>query len=150
MLCTGIEKIEGTGTSFTLGLGFGWRAEAHALADQGEDAQLCAEKSFALAKIGERWGETVAHRALAITAAKKKLSDWNKVNNHMGESLRLAKEGGTRPEQALNCLHYAELLRDKGDMVQAKKYLNQAIDLFKEINMNSWLEQAKESREGFS
>jgi class 3 adenylate cyclase/tetratricopeptide (TPR) repeat protein len=80
LLRTGIEKIEATGASFTLGLGFGWRAEAHALADQEEEAKLCAEKSFELAKIGERWGETMAYRALAIVAAKKKPIDWDEVN----------------------------------------------------------------------
>jgi hypothetical protein len=146
LLRTGIEKIEGTGASFTLGLGFGWRAEAHALADQEEEAQLCSEKSFDLAKIGERWGETMAHRAIAIAAAKKKSPEWNKVDNHMRESFRLAEERGARPERAINCFRYAELLREKGDMDQAKEHLNQAVDLFTEMNMSGWLEQAKKMK----
>ena len=147
MLRAGIEKIEATGSTFTLGLGYGWRAEAHALTGQKEEAEFCASKAFDLAKIGERWGEVLAYRALAIGGAKKKPTDWNKVDIHMGESLRWAEERGDRPGQAIGCFQYASLLHDKGDLGQAKKYLKQAEDLTKEMNMAWWLEQTKELKE---
>ena len=147
LLRTGTEKIEATGASFTLGLGFGWRAEAHALADQEEEAQLCAKKSFDLAKIGERWGETVAYRALAIVAAKKEPPEWNKVDIHMRESLHLAEERGGKPEKAISCFRYAELLRNKGDMDQAMEYLSHAKALFTKMNMTWWIEQTENLKE---
>lgn len=138
----GIEKIEATGSSFLLGIGFGWWAEAHALMGHKDEAEVCASRSIDLAKIGDRWGEFGAYRALAIAAAKKKPADWNKVDAHMGESIRLAEKRGVRPEQAISCFRYAVLLRDKGDIKQAKDYLTHAVDLFTEMNMTGWLEQA--------
>jgi hypothetical protein len=65
----------------------------------------------------------------------------------MGESLRWAEERGDRPGQAIGCFQYASLLHDKGDLEQAKKYLKQAEDLTKEMNMAWWLEQTKELKE---
>ncbi len=143
----GIEKIEAAGSSFSLGFAFGWLAEALALMGHKEEAKVCANKVFDLVKLGERWGEFSAYRALAIAAAKKKPTDWNKVDAHMGESLRLAEKAGARPEQAVGCFRYAELFRDKGNLKQAKDYLNQAVDLFEEMNMNWWIGQTKELRE---
>jgi tetratricopeptide (TPR) repeat protein len=147
MLRAGIEKIEATGSSFTLGWGFGCLAEAHALTGQKEEAEFCASKSIDLAKIGERWGEGLAYRALAITAAKKKPTDWNTIDAHIRKSIQLAEERGTRPEKAIGYFRYAELLRDKGDVVQARDYLNRASDLFGEMNMKWWIGQTKELRE---
>jgi class 3 adenylate cyclase/tetratricopeptide (TPR) repeat protein len=143
-LRAGTEKIEATGSRFFLGFLFGYRAEAHALAGQEEEAQICAEKSFDSVKIGERLQEIVAHRALAIIAAKKRPPQWDKAEIHMRESLRLAANRGARPEQALSCFRYAELLFDKGDREQARDHLKKAVELFTEMNMTGWLEQVNE------
>lgn len=147
LLRAGIKKIEETGSNFTLGLGFGWRAEAHALAGQDEEAQLCANKAFDLAKIGERWGEVTAYRALAIVASKKTPPDWDKVDFYMRESLRLAEERGSIPEKATIYFRYAEILRNKGDLDQAMDYLTQAEELLSKMNMTWWIEQAEKLRE---
>jgi class 3 adenylate cyclase/tetratricopeptide (TPR) repeat protein len=147
LLRAGIEKIEATGSSFTLGLGYGWRAEAHALADQEEEAQLCAEKSIDLGKIGERWGEVYVYRALAVVAAKKRPPDWDKVDINMKESLRLAEERCSKPEKATGCFRYAELLRGKGDLDRAMDYLIQAKELFSKMNMIWWIEQTEKLEE---
>lgn len=64
----------------------------------------------------------------------------------MGESLRLAEERGARPDLAVNCFRYAELLHDKGDMERATGYLKQATELFREMDMAWWLEQAEKIR----
>jgi tetratricopeptide (TPR) repeat protein len=139
----GIEKEEAAGSNFALGIGYGWRAEAHALADQDQEAQFCINKSFDLAKIGERWGEVFAYRALAITAAKKRPPDWDKVDFNMRKSLRLAEQRGSKVEKATGCFRYAELLSNKGDLDQAKEYLTQAEKLFSKMNMSWWIEQTK-------
>ena len=147
LLRAGIEKIEATGSNFTLGMGYGWLAEAHALADQNEEAYLCAEKSMDLAKIGQGWGEVDAYRALTIVAAKKQPSDWDKVDFNMGKSLQLAMDRHSEPDKAICCFRYAELLRDKGDLDQATGYLIQAKELFSEMNMTWWIERAKKLEE---
>ena len=147
LLRAGIEKEEAAGSNFSLGLGYGWRAEAHALADQDQEAQFCINKSFDLAKIGERWGEVFAYRALAIVAAKKTPPDWDKVDFNMRKSLRLAEQRGSRVEKATGCFRYAELLRNKGDLDQALVYLTQAKKLFIKMNMSWWIEQTKKFEE---
>lgn len=143
----GIEKIEATGSTFSLGLGYAWLAEAHALDGHKEEAEVCVNKVSDSIKLGERWGEVVAYRALAIGAAKEKPTDWNTVDAHIRKSIQLAEERGTRPEKAIGCFRYAELLRDKGDVAQARDYLNRASDLFGEVNMNWWIGQTNELRE---
>ena len=147
LLCAGIEKEEAAGSNFSLGLGYGFRAEAHALTDQYQEAQFCINKSFDLAKIGERWGEVYAYRALAIVAAKKRPPDWDKVDFNMRKSLRLAKQRGSKAEKATGFFRYAELLRNKGDLDQAMKYLTQAEKLFSKMNMIWWIEQTKKLKE---
>jgi predicted ATPase len=143
----GIEKEEAAGSNFALGIGYGWRAEAHALADQDQEAQFCINKSFDLAKIGERWGEVFAYRALAIVAAKKTPPDWDKVDFNMKKSIRLAEQRGSKVEKATGCFRYAELLRDRGNSDQAMEYLTQAEKLFSKMNMSWWIEQTKKIKE---
>lgn len=65
----------------------------------------------------------------------------------MGEGLRLAEERGELPDLALTHFRYAELLQQKGDQAEAREQLDQAIALFREMDMPWWLEQAEELRE---
>ena len=116
------------------------------MAGHEEEAELCAKKVFDLSQFGERWGEVSAYRVLAVVAAEEKPADWNKVDEYMKQSLQWAQERGCRPEQAISCFRYAELLCNKGDLEQTIDYLTQAIDLFTEMNMTWWLEQAKKLR----
>lgn len=143
----GIEKIEASGSSITLGHGFGRQAEVLALARQEEEAQICARKSLELVKIGDRSGGVYAYRSLAIVAAKKKPIDWSEVDTYIKKSIQLGDKKGTIPEKAISCFRYAELLRDKGDINQAMDYLALAIDLFTKMNMTWWIEQTKNLRE---
>ncbi len=143
LLRAGIEKIEAAGSSITLGLGFGRQAEVLALVGQEEEAQICARKSIELAKIGDRQGEVYAYRSLAIVAAKKKPIDWDEVDTYIKKSIQLTDWRGTKPEKAICCFRYADLLCDKGDINQALDYLARAIDLFTKMNMTWWIEQTK-------
>jgi class 3 adenylate cyclase/tetratricopeptide (TPR) repeat protein len=147
LLRAGIEKIEATGSSITLDMGFGRQAEVFALVGQAEEAQICARKSIELAKIGQRRGEVYAYRSLAIAAAKKKPIDWGEVDTYIKKSIQLADKRGTKPEKAISCFRYAELLRNKGDINQAKDYLALAMDLFTKMNMTWWIEQTKNLRQ---
>jgi hypothetical protein len=76
--------------------------------------QICAHKSIEFAKIGQRQGEIYAYRSLAIVAAKKKPIDWGKVDSYIKKSIQLADKRGAKPDKAISCFRYAELLRDKG------------------------------------
>lgn len=142
----GIKKIEAVGSTFTLGLAFGWLAEAHALDGNKEEAEVCANRVFDLIQLGERWGEALAYRALAIVAAKEKPVDWDRVDAQMREGLRLSEKRGARPDLAIGCFHYAELLLNRGDLKPGRDYLEKANGLFSEMEMTWWLEPVKELR----
>ena len=88
----------------------------------------------------------MAHRALAIMEARAKRPSWSKVEQHMETSLRLAKERGGRPDLAITCYRYAELLCEKRDLEQARENLSKATMLFTEMEMTWWREQAEALR----
>ena len=92
------------------------------------------------ARLGELHGAAIAHRALAIAAAAR--SDWKEAEARMGESIRLARECGARPDLAQSHFRYAELLSRKGDWDAAREQFARAIELFREMEMDWWLEQA--------
>lgn len=143
LLRSGIEKVEATGASFTLGLGYGWWADTHALAGHKEETEFCAGKAFDLIQVGERWGEAAAYRALAIIASKEEPPAWDKVDAHMGKSLRVAEERQARPELAVGYFRYAEILHARGDLKTAGEYLARSVNLFSEMGMVWWLKQAE-------
>jgi tetratricopeptide (TPR) repeat protein len=150
LLRDGTEKIETTGSSITLGQGFGRQAEVLALFGQEEEAQICAQKAIEMAKTVDRRGGVYAYRSLAIVAAKNKPINWSEVDTYIKKSIRLADRRGTRPEKAISCFRYAELLRDKGDTNQAMDYLDLAQDLFTNMNMPWWVAQTNNLREQLS
>ena len=65
----------------------------------------------------------------------------------MGEGLRLAKERGALPDLAITHLRYAELLQQKGDLERAWEQLDKATELFRDMEMTWWLEQAGKLRD---
>ena len=61
----------------------------------------------------------------------------------MRESLSLAEERRGRPQFAIGCFRYAELLKQKGDSAQGQEQLGKATALFSDMKMTWWLEQAE-------
>ena len=106
------------------------------------EAETFINKTMALDFPTNR-GRIYVDRALALLSANRLSPGWSQAENHMKESIRLAKKLEFRPDLAQCYLHYAELLRDKGDFDKAKEQLNQATELFTEMKMTWWLEQAK-------
>ena len=78
-----------------------------------------------------------------MIAGRKKPVDWDEVDSCIKKSIRFADKRRTRPEKAISCFRYAELLFDKGDINQAKDYLALAEDLFIRMNMTWWLERTE-------
>ena len=111
-----------------------------------KEANQFAKKSFQEIEHGERWGETIAIRASAMAAALETHPDWNRVEAHMQESLRMAEERGERPQLAIGCFRLAEIMHKKGDLDAAHDQLNQATTLFREMEMTWWAEQAEALR----
>ncbi len=97
---------------------------------------------------GQRTGEAIAHRALALLAAQEKPADWRQVDACMEQSLAVAEECCERPNLAVGRFRYAELLKQKGELDHACEQVNQATALFREMEMTWWLEQAEQLRAG--
>ncbi|MEO5861954.1 MAG: hypothetical protein ABIQ03_05765 [Burkholderiales bacterium] len=74
--------------------------------------------------------------------ATAKRSNWESVDSNMQKSLSSAQTLGYRPDLAVSHFRYAELLRDRGDLAQASRQLDQAAELFAEMEMTWWMKQA--------
>jgi predicted ATPase/class 3 adenylate cyclase len=146
LLRSGIDLIESTGSRFCLSWLYGYLAECHALAGNAEDAVIAAEKCLALRRFGDLWKEQQACRALALAAALEPRPDWRQIDGHIAETLRLAEGKNARPDVAITCLRYAELLRSKGDRKKAQDALQRATALFQDMAMTWWFEKAEKLR----
>ena len=147
MALEGGRRVEETGSRLVLSIVFGWLAEAYALSGTVNEAERFANKAIEYREFGERMGEALAYRALAIAAAQRTSPDWNAADAKMSESLRLAGERGERPYLAGNYFHYAEILHKKCDHGAALAQLSKAESLFTEMDMTWWSQQAAVLRE---
>jgi tetratricopeptide (TPR) repeat protein len=143
----GIRLIEATDHRFLLTLLLGWLAELYALAGSRADATRCGSRALQCMKDGMRYGELIVHRALALAAGLASPPDWGRVEAHMQDAIHLAEAKAAHQALALAYFRYAELLRAKGDLAQARDYLRQATGLFAEMGMAWWLAQAETLRE---
>ncbi len=121
-----------------------WHAEAMAMRVPMADARaIIANASDSAERNGLYVGRPTLDRARAIVAARETPPDWDKVDAHMQAAIQFTLERGARPDLAITHYRYAELLAKKGDLDQAREQLDQAIDLFREMEMTWWLEQAE-------
>ncbi|MCH9046803.1 MAG: tetratricopeptide repeat protein, partial [SAR324 cluster bacterium] len=139
----GIQTMESMGSRISLSYFYAVSAEMLCLAGNTDAAEAYARQSLDLGPYGEKWGASVAHRALAMAACQGQQPDWKKAEEHMAESLRLAASRGERPNLAVVHFRFAELLQKKGDEAAAREKLSQATALFREMGMTWWLEQAE-------
>jgi len=122
-------------TDSVLALRFFYSLYAECLAVHGDnlEAESVNQKAQTFKKTGQKWGEIISCRTMAILAAAESRRDWQQVDIHMGRSIKLAKEKNALPELAVSLLRYADLLEKKGDKDRAESYWNQARDLAKQI-----------------
>ena len=62
-------------------------------------------------------------------------------------ALRLAECRGTRPDNAIGHFRFAEALHRRGAIADARRYLVRARELFLQMEMTGWCEQAEGLRE---
>jgi class 3 adenylate cyclase/tetratricopeptide (TPR) repeat protein len=124
-----------TSTDSVLALRFLFSLFAECLAVHGDnlEAESVNQKALALSHSGQKWGEIINCRTLALLAAAKSHTDWNQVDSHMKRSIKLAKEKKSLPELVVSLFRYAGLFEKKGDKDRAELYWNQARDLAKRI-----------------
>jgi tetratricopeptide (TPR) repeat protein len=122
-------------TDSVLALRFFYSLFAECLAVHGGDleAESVIQKAQALNQSGQKWGEIISYRTMALLAAAETHPNWNQVESFMGRSIKLAKEREAHPELVVSLFRYADLLVQKGDKDRAESFRNQARDLAKQI-----------------
>jgi class 3 adenylate cyclase/tetratricopeptide (TPR) repeat protein len=122
-------------TDSVLALRFFCSLFAECLAVHGDDleAESVIQKAQALNQSGQKWGEIVSYRALALLAAAESHPNWNQVESYMERSIQLARDREAYPELVVSLFRYADLFVQKGDKDRAELYWNQARDLAKQI-----------------
>jgi class 3 adenylate cyclase/tetratricopeptide (TPR) repeat protein len=133
---------EESGDLLNISLLNGFMAEALYFAERFDEAAKYVERALDGLATGSAFGaEPRAYRIRAMTAARKHSPDWTAICADLDRSLVTATAFGYRPELALVHASYAKLLRDRGDLGQARSHLAEAEELFTKTEMTWWLEQ---------
>jgi class 3 adenylate cyclase/tetratricopeptide (TPR) repeat protein len=132
--------------------GIGWRhsisvaqlGEAYLLADRTEDARVCADRAVKLARErGERGYEAWSLRLLGEIASHHCRPDVATAEAHYGAAMALASELEMRPLVAHCHLGLGTLYRRMGKREQPHEHLTTATTMYREMDMQFWLEQAE-------
>lgn len=116
-------------------------AEALLLADETEQARSTAQKGLQLAIDRREPGHQChAHRVLGLLALRSDESD--AAIEHFNTVLSLSQQLGMRPFTAHGHLGLAQAARLEGDSASATRSAKQAQDLYSEMNMRHWLDEA--------
>jgi class 3 adenylate cyclase/tetratricopeptide (TPR) repeat protein len=119
-------------------------AEAYLLADQVEDARICADRAVMLAREhGELGYEVWALRLLGEIASHPHRTDVATAKAHYRAAMALASELGMRPLVAHCHLGLGKLYRQTGKREQAHGALTTANTMYREMNMQYWLQKAE-------
>jgi tetratricopeptide (TPR) repeat protein len=127
-----------------LSIAYAFLAEPLCLEGQLEDANALARKSLACGESGDNFGQLMAYRVLAMAAARSRAPNWQDAVENIETSIRLARERGARPDQAIGRFRYAEILAAMGAPARAKEQLDEASHAFDDMGMAWWPEQARE------
>ncbi len=118
--------------------------EAHWLAGRSEDATAPARRALEAAReMKERGNEAYALHLLGEIAAHGDPPAAGSAGAHYRQALALADELGMRPLVAHCHLGLGSLHRHTGDWEQAQKHLSTATTMFREMDMQFWLEKAE-------
>ena len=140
----GVEVMETSKIYLLFPVNYPHLAYCYAKAEMMEEAREAANKGLEWTPKGMKGFESLAYYALALAEAQKTPSDPQLVDETIEKGLRLGQELGQRPYLAQGYFEYAQILFNRKDQQKAKNYLNQAIEMFSEMNMPWWLEQARE------
>ena len=118
--------------------------EAYVLADRLEDALEFAGRALTLTRErGQRGYEAWALRLLGEVASHHNPPDVAAAEGHYGQALALADELGMRPLGAHCRLGLGNLYRRTGNGAKANEHLAAAAAMYREMDMNFWLEKAE-------
>ncbi len=131
------HSLEVRGKMLFVSLNYGWAAEILQEKQKWQACRKFAARAVARARHHDRLGEAMAYRALASLS--------HSVNSpHYARYLDLAHQSArareSRHEEAKNQLHWARLLFAQQQNDKAHRYLEQALNSFRAMQM-PWFEQ---------
>jgi len=139
-----LKASESIGVGFLHALVVTQLGEASMLAARPEDALAFARRALTLARErGERGFEAGALRLLGEIASHRDPPDVATAEGHYRQALALADELSMRPLVAHCHLGLGKLYRRTGDFVRAREHLTTAATMYREMEMQFWLEQAE-------
>ncbi len=144
MLEEALRAAEGSGRLAFHSLLVVYLGEVFVLADRLEYARAVAERALALARErGERGVEAWALRLLAEIVSRSPTSEGDKIASDYRAAMALAGELGMRPLIARCHLGLGHAYRRVENFSKANEHLREAVRLFREMRMHSWLDKAE-------
>jgi tetratricopeptide (TPR) repeat protein len=142
-----VRQVEALGALLGISVGFSWLAEMLCLAGRPDEAMAYAEQALAHMRLGSIGAvESRVYRARAMSGARRSPIEWESVDSDMEKSLTSARTLGYQPDLAVSHFRYAELFHTNGNFEEARQQLDQAVQLFIEMDMPWWIEEAAKLR----
>jgi tetratricopeptide (TPR) repeat protein len=129
-----------TGTRLCVSWSHGAFAEALARAGRLEEAAAQARAALARAQKGDRIGMVMAHRALALVAARQ---DPGTARAHLEEAFAAARQKRSPREEALTRLCAARVFQAGGALSQARAEAQAAHDALSAVGMAHFADEAR-------
>jgi tetratricopeptide (TPR) repeat protein len=118
--------------------------EGHRLAGRLDEAAHGANSALELARAHQERGHQVyALRLLGEVAAHREPPEIEPAETHYRQAMALSEELGMRPLVAHCHLGLAKLYRRTAQREQAREHLTTAITMYREMDMQFWLEKAE-------
>jgi predicted ATPase len=139
------------GTTTLLAWGQGLLATA--LLALGEDSPvpaLCEEAIRLAEDTRDRLANALAHRTLAEALARLTPPDVERAERAVLDAIGIQQELGSRPELARSYVTYARLLKGWHRLDEAKKYIGEAVGMFRGMGMARDLAQAEHEAAGLA
>ncbi len=132
----GIRLAEQLGTTYLLSWAVCWLSDAYLAEGNADHALNAAARALSLtSQGGDACGESRAARCYGEALFRKDPARLAEAEEHILSAIRLQREKGMRPQAAISLVSQARLLRAKGEGNHARTLLDQAADLFEEMQM---------------
>jgi hypothetical protein len=131
-----IQSYQNTGYRLAASLCHGWCAEICALHGDLARAQIHADLSIEKDKLGDRFGQLPAYRALARIALQRDRPI--EVKELLAQALELGEARGALPDLGIIHLHAAEFLMRLGDAGAGGQHRAIARQIFISAQMPWW------------
>jgi predicted ATPase len=136
LLESSIALAKQLGTTTLLAWGQGLLATALlALGEQELVPTLCEEAARLAEDTRDRLASALAHRTLAEALVRLTPPDADRAERALLEAIRIQQEFGCRPEVARSYVTYARLLKGWDRLDEAKKYIAEAVGMFRGMGM---------------